>query len=231
MHVESAKRRLYPRVFDTDWLLLREMRSAIGALVKSVVRPGALVIDFGCGSQPYRSLFEANCAIYKGADFEGGELTIREGRVDAPNAEADLVVSFQVLEHVADVGAYLREAGRLLKDDGRLILSTHGNWFYHPHPEDHRRWTREGLLAEITSHGFETIDCTPLLGPLAYTTLLRLTLGYHGLRKIPGVGAGLARALAILMNLRGYIENLVTPKWVTLDNACVYVVLARPASV
>jgi SAM-dependent methyltransferase len=229
MHAECPERRLHPRIFDTDWLILREMRAAVGALAESVVRPGATAIDFGCGSQPYRSLFEASGAIYKGADLEGAKLTITEGRVDAPDAEADLVVSFQVLEHVADVGAYLREAGRLLKDDGRLILSTHGNWLYHPHPEDHRRWTREGLLAEIASHGFYTIECIPLLGPLAWTTLLRLTLGYHGLRRIPCVGAVLARALAISMNLRGYFENLVTPGWVTRDNACVYVVLARPA--
>lgn len=229
MHSECPERRLRPRIFDTDWLILRQMRTAIGALAKSVVRPGAVAIDIGCGSQPYRRIFEANGAIYKGADFEGAELAIKNGRVEAPDAQADLVVSFQVLEHVADVGAYLREARRLLKNDGQLILSTHGNWLYHPHPEDHRRWTREGLVAEISSHGFLVIECVPLLGPLAWTTLLRLTLGYHGLLRIPRVGAVLARALALSMNLRGYLEDLVTPEWVTRDNACVYVVLARPA--
>lgn len=228
MHTECAQRRLHPRIFDTDWLILREMRAAIDVLAKSVACPGTTIIDFGCGSQPYRSLFEANGAIYRGADIEGAELKITNGRVDAPDAEADLVVSFQVLEHVADVSAYLREARRLLKKDGRLILSTHGNWLYHPHPEDHRRWTHEGLLAEIQSHGFHAMKCVPLLGPLAWTTLLRLTLGYHGLLKVPYVGGILARALTVSMNVRGYLENLVTPGWVTRDNACVYIVLAQP---
>lgn len=174
MHSECSERRLRPRIFDTDWLILRQMRTAIGALAKSVVCPGAVAIDIGCGSQPYRGIFEANGAIYKGADFEGAELAIKNGRVDAPDAEADLVVSFQVLEHVADVGAYLHEARRLLKNDGRLILLTHGNWLYHR------------------------------------------------------VGAVLARALALSVNLRGYLEDLVAPEWVTRDNACADVVLARP---
>jgi SAM-dependent methyltransferase len=230
MHSDSAERRLRPRIFDTDWLVLREMHSTIDSLAGAVVRSGATAIDFGCGSQPYRRLFEAKGAIYRGADLQGGELPIERGRVGAPDGEADLVLSFQVLEHVADVGAYLQEARRLLKDDGRLLLSTHGSWLYHPHPEDHRRWTRQGLLAEIAACGFETIDCIPVLGPLAWTTLLRLTLAYHGLRRVPMIGAPMARALAIVMNVRGYLENFITPAWVTTDNACVYVILARPAS-
>jgi SAM-dependent methyltransferase len=229
MHMESAVRRLHPRIIDTDWLVLREMRVTIDRFAKLVARAGAIAIDLGCGSQPYRGLFEERSTIYKGADLRGAELAIDQGRVQAADAYADLVLSFQVLEHVANVGAYLDEARRLLKEDGWFILSTHGSWLYHPHPEDHHRWTRQGLIAEVASHGFETIECVSVLGPLAWTTLLRLTLGYHGLRRIPSAGAALASGFAALMNFRGYLENLITPAWVTRDNACVYVILARPA--
>jgi hypothetical protein len=37
----------------------------------------------------------------------------------------------------------------------------------------------------------------------------------------------LASALAVIMNARCYIENLITPDWVRRDNACVYVTLSR----
>ena len=139
------------------------------------------------------------------------------------------MLSFQVLEHVRDVDRYLDEARRILRDEGWLILSTHGTWLYHPHPEDHRRWTREGLLAEIGRHGFETTQCIPVLGPLAWTTVLRLICGYQLCLRVPLIGRVLAGALALIMNARCYIENLITPDWVRRDNACVYVTLSRAA--
>jgi SAM-dependent methyltransferase len=230
MHTESAERRLHPRMIDSDWLVLREMRPAIAGLASRVADKGKVAIDLGCGSQPYRPLFDGHGVIYRGADFSSADVLIHpDGQVDAADASADLVLSFQVLEHVRDVGQYLREAHRILRDNGWLILSTHGTWLYHPHPEDHRRWTRQGLLAEIGRHGFETIECIPVLGPLAWTTLLRLICGYQACLRVPFFGRAFANLLAVIMNARGYLENLVTPDWVLRDNACVYVTLSRPA--
>ena len=34
--------------------------------------------------------------------------------------------------------------------------------------------------------------------------------------------------LAVLMNLRAMLEDAITPGWVKRENACVYLVLARP---
>src|SRR5262249_10505752 len=161
------QRRLHPRIIDTDWLALRGMRPAIEKLAMQTARPGKVAIDLGCGSQPYRPIFESLDVVYRAADFGTGDLVIEnDGHVAAADASADIVLSFQVLEHVRDVGRYLREAHRVLRKDGWLILSTHGSWLYHPHPEDHRRWTRQGLLAELSAHGFETEQCIPVLGPL-----------------------------------------------------------------
>jgi SAM-dependent methyltransferase len=228
MESESDARRLYPRMVDCDWLVLREMRMAIEALASRVAGDSKVAIDLGCGSQPYRSIFASRGLAYQGADIQGGDLQIDEnGRVDVGDGSADLVLSFQVLEHVRDVDRYLQEARRLLREDGWLILSTHGTWLYHPHPEDHRRWTREGLQAEIAGHGFEITECIPVLGPLAWTTVLRLICGYQACLRIPLIGRPLANALALIMNARCYLENLITPDWVRRDNACVYVTLSR----
>jgi len=230
METTSALRRLHPRIFDSDWLVLSEMRPAIERLAALVGAPGRVAIDLGCGTQPYRPLFDAHGVSYHGADFEHADIRIREdGRVEAADHSADLVLSFQVLEHVRDVSRYLSEALRLLRSDGWLILSTHGTWLYHPHPEDHRRWTRQGLLEELAHNGFETTECIPILGPLEWTTLVRLTCGYQLCRRIPLAGAVLARLLALVMNARGRLERLITPEWVRRDNACVYVTLSRAA--
>lgn len=215
-------------MIDSDWLVLRELRGAVEKMAARVAADGKVGIDVGCGSQPYRSIFAARGLKYRGADFSGAEIRIdATGQVATADRSADLVLSFQVLEHVRDVGQYLGEARRILRDDGWLILSTHGTWLYHPHPEDHRRWTRQGLLAELSRYGFETTECIPVLGPLAWTTLVRLTCGYQFCLRIPLLGSLLAYALAVVMNARGYLENLLTPDWVRRDNACVYVTLSR----
>jgi SAM-dependent methyltransferase len=223
-------RRLNPRMIDSDWLVMRGMAKAIGALAAKVARPGAVAIDFGCGTAPYRPYFVAAGCRYLGADFEGApDIAIdAAGLLAAGDASADLLLSFQVLEHVRDLAVYFSEARRVLRPAGRMVLSTHGTWLYHPHPEDHRRWTRQGLVAEIEGHGFEVTDCIAVVGPLGWTTVLRLTCFCHVLRKIPLAGPPLAGALCLVMNLRALLEEAVTPAAVTADNACVYVTLSRP---
>jgi SAM-dependent methyltransferase len=223
-------RRFNPRLIDTDWLVLRDLRTAIAALASRVARKGATALDFGCGSKPYEAIFTAAGVRYLGADFDGrGDLAVdAAGHLKVQNQSADLVLSFQVLEHVRDLRTYFAEARRVLRPDGSLILSTHGTWLFHPHPEDHRRWTRQGLCAEIADHGFEVIDCVPVVGPLAWTTIVRLTCACYALRRIPLVGRTMSRLLALVMNARAWLEDIITPDWVKNDNACVYLVLARP---
>lgn len=225
----EASRRASPGLWCTDWLLLRGMHAAIAALAARLSAPGLRALDFGCGSRPYQDLFTEAGVAYEGADFgPDGEIAIgADGRLPVEDASRDLVLSFQVLEHVRDLDTYLGEARRVLRDDGRLILSTHGTWLYHPHPEDHRRWTREGLVHDLESRGFEVVECVPIVGPLAWTTILRSTGFAHVLRRIPVVGRVGAGACASLMNLRALVEEAVTPESIRRDNACVYLTVSR----
>ena len=231
----EQQRRLQPHLWDTDWLVLRGMRAAIEAVADRIAAPGRTALDFGCGANPYEHLFTTRGVTYTGADLgpqtlqTAHKIEIRsDGTLVAPDRSTDLVVSFQVLEHVRDLDTYLAEAGRVLRDDGVMLLSTHGTWLYHPHPEDHRRWTREGLIGDIERRGFEVTECIPVVGPLAWTTMIRLTCFAVALRKLPVIGTALACAVAVVMNLKAAIEDKVTPAWVTKDNACVYVTVSRP---
>jgi SAM-dependent methyltransferase len=113
-------------------------------------------------------------------DLDGNplaDLTYKAGEpVPLPDACADLVVSFQVLEHVPVPGDYLREAHRLLRAGGWLLLSTHGVWPYHPHPEDHHRWTHAGLTAEMERAGFVRSEVIPVLPGWAAALQLQLSI-------------------------------------------------------
>jgi SAM-dependent methyltransferase len=224
----EARRRLRPRIWDTDWLVLRGMGREIDRIAALISAPGVSVLDFGSGSEPYAPLFTSRGASYTGADL-GAEAAVRvtqDGHIDAPDSAFDAVVSFQVLEHVRDLDTYFAEARRVLRPGGRLLLSTHGSWFYHPQPEDHRRWTRQGLTGELSIHGFELTECHAVVGPLAYTTVLRITMIAYVLRGVPLVGRSVARFLTVLANAQGRIEDAVTPASVTQDNACTYVTLS-----
>jgi len=223
--------RAQPRIWDLGWLVLRRQNEAIRRLLANPAVPlrGARVLDFGCGSRPYEAWFRDAGAQYQGADLDGAhEVAMRpDGSLAAADASFDLVSSFQVLEHVWNLDLYLGEARRVLKPGGSLLLSTHGSWFYHPHPGDYRRWTREGLRREVETRGFRLVEMRSVVGPLAWTTILRSYGVALAVRRIPLAGGALSASAALVCNALAWLEDRITPAQITADNACVYVGLFK----
>lgn len=227
----NADHRANPRIWELGWHVLRRQGEAIRALLASpgVDLRGARVLDFGCGTRPYEAWFRNAGADYQGADIDGGhEVQLRgDGSIVAADATFDMVASFQVLEHVWDLATYLSEAHRVLKPGGTLLLSTHGSWFYHPHPGDYRRWTAEGLRREVEAHGFKMLEMRPVVGPLAWTSILRSFGAAYLLRRVPFAGNALSATTTFFYNLRAWLDDRITPAQITAENACVYVTLFR----
>jgi SAM-dependent methyltransferase len=230
--MKPSNRRAKPRIWNTDWLILRELSSILGDQVERRLPHGSQLVDLGCGAMPYRSMMLQHGIRYVGADIDGaGDLLIgRDGQVPLADGSIDAIMSIQVLEHVDDLDAYCAEICRLLRPAGTLLLSTHGTWLYHPHPRDLRRWTRTGLGNELAHRGLAVEETVSIVGPLATTTIIRLTGFAFVLCKLPLVGGLMAGALAVLMNLRAMLEDKITPPSIRDDNACVYFVRARKAS-
>lgn len=145
----------------------RHFRAVVRQLVRSATLDPAVVLDYGCADRPYRRELPAG-STYVGADLAGNadaDVLLRDdGTVPLPDGEFDLVLSTQVLEHVAEPGRYLDECWRLLKPAGSLVLSTHGVMYYHRDPEDYWRWTSVGLRKILEERGFEVNEMQGVLG-------------------------------------------------------------------
>lgn len=84
-------------------------------------------------------------------------------RLPFPAESMDVVLALDVIEHVADDAAALREAHRLLRPGGLLLLTVPAFMaLWRSHDElygHHRRYSKAGLLSAVGAAGFETVRC------------------------------------------------------------------------
>ncbi|MCL2886293.1 MAG: class I SAM-dependent methyltransferase [Betaproteobacteria bacterium] len=101
---------------------------------------GKKVLDFGCGSGYGTWRISEVAGEIHGVDVAGDAVAYANSRyknknlnfiqiqpgspLPFPDACFDVILSFQVIEHVSDDDAYLQEAHRLLKPDGTVVVIT-----------------------------------------------------------------------------------------------------------
>jgi SAM-dependent methyltransferase len=145
----------------------RELENAVSRFAAPAAPAGSRVLDYGCAASPYREIFGPDIE-YVGADLEGNPLADvllnEDGSVPLPDAQFNLILSTQVLEHVADPELYVSECHRLLKPGGTLVITTHGIMFYHPDPVDYWRWTSAGLDRILSGAGLCEVEIRGLMG-------------------------------------------------------------------
>lgn len=133
------------------WLENADFAAAIPA--------GAMVLDAGAGDAPYKPLLQH--AIYESADFHKVDKPYAVStyvcdlaKLPMDDARYDYVVFNQVMEHLPDPAAVLRELHRVLKPGGRMIYT--GPLFYEEHetPYDFYRYTQFGVRHLLTQAGF-----------------------------------------------------------------------------
>ena len=121
------------------------------------------LLDVGCGSKPYEKLF--NVEVYVGLDIDSEGARERGiadhfyGGRSFPFADNlfDSVLCSQVLEHVFNPGEFLQEINRVLKPNGRLLLTVPFVWDEHEQPYDYARYSSFGLRSLLECHGFKII--------------------------------------------------------------------------
>ncbi len=140
------------------------------------------LLDLGCGAKPYAALFAPHVDSHFGVDFVGtsglhcGTATKADLFVDGvetklPEGSFDTVLCTQVLEHVFDTKAFVRECHRLLAKGGVGLFTVPFLWQCHAEPNDFYRFTRHSLKIIFERQGFRVVDLRPLGG--AYAALIQ----------------------------------------------------------
>src|SRR4051794_11572632 len=205
--------------------IVGELPRRIEALAADLAVPAdGRVLDYGCADAPYRRLVPAG-AEYVAADLPGNPVATIEiasdGTVPVDDASVDAVLSTQVLEHVTDPAAYLRECARVLRPGGRLLLSTHGLMVYHPDPDDYWRWTCAGLRRAVTQAGLEVQRFEGVMGLTATGLQLVQDAWYWRLPR------PLRPVVALLMQTAIRVAERFEPRESRDLNALVFALVAR----
>ena len=127
---------LYERLAEQWWhprgpfVMLHWLAAARARLVPPA-RPGAVLVDLGCGA----GLLAPHLHGYRHIGVDLSEPSLRRARgiepvlgdvlaVPLPDECADVVVAGEILEHVHDLAGAVAEACRILRPGGLLVLDT-----------------------------------------------------------------------------------------------------------
>jgi SAM-dependent methyltransferase len=143
---------LFPRYIGIVYVepVMREVKSLAGGTM----------LDVGCGTRRYESIFSDVVDDYIGLDWPEIEDRARPDVVgDATKlplkaACVDVVLATELMEHLPSPHRFLEEVARVLRDDGTLILSVPFMEPIHEEPRDYYRFTPFSLRHLLDQHGF-----------------------------------------------------------------------------
>lgn len=122
------------------------------ALVPAAQCAAGRLLDVGCGAKPYAPLFAAKVDSHVGLDLatsphDQSTVDIYADAASLPFADNsfDTVLCTEVLEHLPEPCRAIDELHRVLKPNGRIILTCCQTFQLHEQPRDFYRFTRFGL--------------------------------------------------------------------------------------
>lgn len=161
-------------------------------------RAGASVLDVGCGTGAVMQLAQTLGYRAHGIDMSPDALTYCKAKnltvtlstaekINFPDASFEVVVALDVLEHVQDHAAAVREIARVLKPGGIFIATVPAHpelWSYHDVALHHVRRYRQAEFVAVLNSALRVEYCSwihaVILGPAAVRRLFIKKAGAGG---------------------------------------------------
>lgn len=124
------------------------------------------LMDFGCGSKPYQSLFTGT-SEYIGVDYAGEGHSHENEAIDVyydgktipfEDDYFDSVFTSEVFEHIFNLEEIIIEIKRVMKKDGKILITCPFVWPEHEIPVDFARYTQFALEHLLKKHGFSILQ-------------------------------------------------------------------------
>lgn len=152
-----------------NWLANHKI---IRALEQARAHAHGELLDMGCGRKPFAPLFAGRITRYWGTDLSvspylGAAKLDAFARAEAQpfrDASFDTVLGLSMLTYLPEPVRMLREAHRVLKPGGVLILEFTQMVPLHDEPYDYFRFTRYGAEYLLRQAGFEPVTYLPIGG-------------------------------------------------------------------
>ena len=123
------------------------------------------LLDFGCGSKPFKKLFDVE--EYIGLDIEKNDQRDINNDIDFyydgntipfKDNYFDCIFSSEVFEHVFNLENILQELNRVCKSGGYILITVPFIWDEHEVPYDFGRYTSYGICHLLQNNSFEVIE-------------------------------------------------------------------------
>jgi SAM-dependent methyltransferase len=223
----------WPGIFVNPFYIARS--GLFDAICKYAPDLSGRLLDVGCGSKPYRTLFSVD--EYVGLDIDS-DIARDSNNADYyydgnafpfDDAAFDSVVCNQVLEHVFNPDAFLQEINRVLKPEGKLLLTVPFVWDEHEQPYDYARYSSFGLRALLEKNRFEVIVYKKIGGDASVIFQLINAYLYKITINLPRTIRELITVFIMgLFNIMGIVSAKFLPK--NTDLFLDQIVIAKKAS-
>jgi SAM-dependent methyltransferase len=215
----TAPRDFNPGLSHRFYFMRKGLRAAIQ---KNASHLSGTMLDFGCGSKPYKSLI--NVDKYIGIDYENPGHDHSQEEIDVyydgktiPFSDEyfDSALCTEVLEHLSDVDNTIKELGRVLKKGGKMLVTCPFVWNEHEIPYDYARYTQFALKDMFEKNGFRLISYEKkgnFIEAIAQMRVLYFIEWSHSFfSKISFLGSWISNAIIFCMNGWGKIKSKLFP--------------------
>lgn len=188
-----------PKLTDDIYLHFSEVLKDIKKYAPAI---NGKVLDLGAGKSPYKIFFK-NASEYlrlDNRDYKNIDIVADiTKKLPIKNNSFDSVVCIQVLEHVKNPKFVVNEICRVLKNNGRCLLTTHMAAPLHGEPYDYYRFTKYALKDLFKDFKYTEVKVS---GGAALSIFQLIVWGVS--QKLPGF---ISKPLIFTLNCLGKISD------------------------